>query len=131
DRRRQTSSPSRGLTSARYRLPNPSGRRSTVNREGKAALCTMLFRVEARPGKRQELRQFLEGDRNEALQHERGTHRFDIFQDPDAESAFIVYEAYEDASAFAEHKEREPYQRWKSQEFQEDVVLRWAPFQPV
>jgi quinol monooxygenase YgiN len=94
-----------------------------MTNQGKDAIFAILFHAIARPGKRQELIKFLEWDREESMKLERGTLRFDVFQDPKNADAFYVYEAYEDAGAFEEHKTHPPYQRWDSVEFKNEVVL--------
>jgi quinol monooxygenase YgiN len=71
-----------------------------MTKKGKTAIFAILFRVEANPVKRQELVKFLEWDQKESIEKERGTLRFDFFQDPENEDRFYVYEAYEDAAAF-------------------------------
>src|SRR5262245_31846090 len=102
-----------------------------MTNHGKDAIVASLFRVEARPGKRQELLGFLEWDREESMKRERGTLRFDIFQDPNTKHAFYVYEAYEDAAAFEEHKTQEPFKRWSSSDFRSEVVLPHHNLQPA
>ena len=47
---------------------------------------------------------FLIWDSEESIRRERGTIRFDVFQDPQNQHSFYVSEAYEDAAAFEEHK---------------------------
>ena len=94
-----------------------------MTNQGKNAIYSMLFHVTANAGKRQQLLEFLQWDGKESLRHERGTLRFDIFQDPENFDAFYVYEAYEDDVAFEEHKTHDPYKRWDSKEFQKAVVL--------
>jgi quinol monooxygenase YgiN len=104
-----------------------------MTNQGKGAIFAILFRVEARPDQRQQLVKFLEWDQKESMEQERGTLLFDVFQDAANLDRFYVYEAYEDAVAFEEHKKREPYKRWCSDEFQKEVVLshcdlcRFAP----
>ena len=87
------------------------------------AAIAILFHVIAKPDKQQELIKFLEWDREESMARERGTLRFDVFQDPNNADAFYVYEAYENAAAFEAHKAHEPYQRWSSVEFQNEIIL--------
>ena len=96
----------------------------------KDAILAILFHALARPGKRQELIKFLEWDREESMKRERGTLRFDIFQDPKNGDAFYVYEAYENAAAFEKHKAHKPYQRWDSKEFKSEVVLSYENLPP-
>jgi autoinducer 2-degrading protein len=68
----------------------------------------ILFRVEVKPAKRQAFIEFIEWDVRVAKEHEPGTLRFDLYQDPKDENAFFVYEAYRDKKAFEEHKKSEP-----------------------
>jgi len=88
-----------------------------------APAVAILFRVEAKPGKQQELLDFLRRDRDESMEHEEGTLRFDVFHDPDNDHAFYVCEAYKNWAAFEEHKKHASYQKWDSDAFQSDVVL--------
>src|SRR5688500_13155313 len=93
-----------------------------VTNDAKDAMVAFLFRVQAKFGKREELLNFWMWNKTESLL-ERGTVRFDVFQDPQNQDAFYVYEAYENAAAFDAHKKHEPYQIWISVEFRRDVVL--------
>jgi quinol monooxygenase YgiN len=102
-----------------------------MTNQGKDAIFANLFHVIAKPGKRQELFEFLEWDRKESMKGERGTLRFDVFQDPENADAFYVYEAYEDHAAFEEHKAHDPFQRWDSDEFQNEVVLSHKDLSPA
>jgi len=77
-------------------------------------MYTVLFRTEARPGKYQELTDFMKWDVDVCKEKEPGTLRFDVHRDPKDDNAIYVYEAYRDRGAFEEHKRNEPYQRWSS-----------------
>jgi quinol monooxygenase YgiN len=72
----------------------------------------IFFRVEAQPGKYDELLAFLKWDGERAREHEPGTLRFEFYRDPQDVNALYVYEAYRDRDAFEEHKKGEPFQRW-------------------
>ena len=74
----------------------------------------IFFRVEARPGKYQELVDFLKWDGDHARDHESGTLRFEFYRDPADANALYVYEAYRDREAFEVHKQAEPFQRWSA-----------------
>ena len=93
-----------------------------MTNQGNTAIKEILFRVDANPGKRQELAEFLMWDHKESLEHEPGTLRFDVFQDPENLDRFYVYEVYEDDAAFEEHKKHETFKRWNSVEFQTSIV---------
>ena len=104
-----------------------------MTNQGKGAIFAILFRVEARPGKRRQLVKFLKWDQKESMEQERGTLRFDVFQDAESADRFYVYEAYEDAAAFKEHKKHKPYKRWRSKKFQKEVIhphVNLRPFAP-
>ncbi len=73
----------------------------------------ILFRVKAKSGKYENLRDFLKWDAD-VCRDEPGTLRFEFYQDPKDQNAFYVYEAYRDREAFEEHKKNEPFQRWSS-----------------
>ncbi len=74
----------------------------------------ILFRIEAKPGKHQELIDFMKWDGNVCKDQEPGTLRFEFYQDPEDENALYVYEAYRDVNAFEAHKKNEPFRRWSS-----------------
>jgi autoinducer 2-degrading protein len=44
---------------------------------------------------------------------EPANRRFDILQDPNDPTQFILYEAYESAAGAAAHKETQHYQTWR------------------
>jgi quinol monooxygenase YgiN len=102
-----------------------------MTNQGKNAIYAVLFHVIAKPGKRRDLFEFLEWDGKESMKRERGTLRFDVFQDPENGDAFYVYEAYEDYAAFEEHKTHDPFNRWDSPEFQNAVVLSHRDLSPL
>ena len=74
----------------------------------------ILFKFKPKPGKRQELLDFLKWDAEVCRDQEPGTLRFEFYSDPKDEDTIYVYEAYQDRIAFEEHKKNEPYQRWAS-----------------
>jgi len=74
----------------------------------------ILFRIEAKPGQRQKLIDFLRWDGEIGRDQEPGTLRFEFYQDPKDENKLYVYEAYRDRAAFKDHKQNEPFKRWIS-----------------
>ena len=74
----------------------------------------ILFRIEAKPGKLQELMAHSEWTVEVCKNEEPGTLRFDIYQDQNNDQAFYVYEAYRDRAAFEAHTQNKPFQRWVS-----------------
>ena len=83
-------------------------------RENQGPMLAILFRAKVKPGKRQELIDFLKWDFQECKKEE-GTLRFDVWVDPADEDAVYVYEAYQDQAAFDTHKEGKPFQLWSSE----------------
>jgi quinol monooxygenase YgiN len=81
--------------------------------------------VEAKPGKFQELIDFLKWYGETCRDREPGTLRFEFFQDPNDANALYLYEAYRDLKAFEAHKNNEPYQRWASG-LQEELVTNFT-----
>ena len=55
-----------------------------------------LIKMVARPGRREELFEFLRWDVDVARAQEPGTLRFDVWEVPDEPNAFYLYEVYED-----------------------------------
>ena len=94
-----------------------------MTNQGKGAIYAILFCVKARPGQRQQLVDFLIWDQKESMEKERGTLCFDVFEDPKDKDLFYVYEAYEDKAAFDEHTNGDPFNRWKSDDFQNKVIF--------
>ncbi len=45
---------------------------------------------------------------------EPGNRRFDVLQDPEDPTRFVLYEAYVNAEAAAAHKQTAHYQRWRA-----------------
>ena len=72
----------------------------------------IVFRIEAKPGKYQELVEFLTWDGEVCRDREPGTLRFEFYRDPHNDHALYVYEAYRDLDAFEAHKKNEVVQRW-------------------
>lgn len=73
-----------------------------------------LFRVEAKPGKLEELIAHLKWCIEVAKEKEPETWRFEFFQDPEDDQALYVYEAYPNEAGFEAHKQNEPYQSWNA-----------------
>ncbi|MGH9871289.1 MAG: putative quinol monooxygenase [Pyrinomonadaceae bacterium] len=75
----------------------------------------ILFRAKAKPGKLQNLIDFLIWDGKLCRDQEQpGTLRFEFYPDQKDETALYVYEAYRDESAFEERMKNPPFQAWSS-----------------
>jgi (4S)-4-hydroxy-5-phosphonooxypentane-2,3-dione isomerase len=64
---------------------------------------------------------FIDASRENHLQSilENGNFRFDVLQDAEDPSKFVLYEAYESEAFSAAHKETSHYKKWK------DAVAPW------
>lgn len=89
-------------------------------------MFAILFRALAKPGKSQELFDFLKWDSEICDNQEEGTLRFDVLSDPENENAFYVYEVYKDDAAFQAHKENPPFLKWISEFGQEHLGAVYA-----
>jgi len=71
--------------------------------------------------KREFISQFIEATRlnHENSIRENGNLRFDILQDANDPTKFVLYEAYTSEEAVARHKETEHYLKWR------DTVSNW------
>ena len=83
----------------------------------------IVFRVEAKPGKFQELVDFLTWDAEVCRDEEPGTLRFEFYQDPENENALYVYEAYQNQEAFDVHKNNDPFKHWHSAGLSEALTI--------
>ena len=68
-----------------------------------------LMKIVAKPGKIDQLIEFLRRDATVAATSEPGTVRFDVWAVPRQADAVYLYEAYVDQEAFAKHQANEPY----------------------
>ena len=68
-----------------------------------------LVKIVAKPGKMDQLIEFLQWDATLAATSEPGTVRFDVWPVPCQADAVYLYEAYVDQEAFACHQANEPY----------------------
>lgn len=89
-------------------------------------MFAILFRVLAKPGKQQELIDFLKWDCEYCDNNEEGTLRFDLLYDPENENAFYVYEAYKDRAAFQTHMENPPFMKWDKGGLKEGLVALYV-----
>jgi quinol monooxygenase YgiN len=72
----------------------------------------VLVKIVTKPGKRDQLLEFLRWDAAVARAAEPRTLRFDVWDVPDQPDAVYLYEAYENPDAFRCHRENEPYKRF-------------------
>ena len=86
----------------------------------------VFWHAVVKPGKKQDLFDFLKWDLDVAKETEPGTVRFDIFEDRDNPDGLYVYELYIDQDAFAEHQKHEPFLRW-SDEIRTECLAEGGP----
>lgn len=81
-------------------------------------MLTTLVHVHVKPD---FVRQFIEATRENHEQSikEPGNLRFDILQNSEDATRFVLYEAYQTAEAVAAHKETAHYRKWR------DTVESW------
>ncbi|MDP6822310.1 MAG: putative quinol monooxygenase [Dehalococcoidia bacterium] len=84
-------------------------------------MITVLLRFNLKPGKRDEVVEFLRWDQQVAIESEPGTLRFDFYDDPENENALYIYESYTDLAAFEVHKSHEPFKKF-APEIEPDCV---------
>ncbi len=77
-------------------------------------MIALLVKFTVKPGKKQELLEFLEWDGVVANDSEPGTRRFEFHTEAESSDVSWLYEAYEDAEAFDVHKSHEPFQKFTS-----------------
>jgi quinol monooxygenase YgiN len=75
-------------------------------------MIAAFFKVSIKPGKKEELLEFLKWDCQVSRDEEPGTLRFDTFEDPNNENVVYFYEAYVDVDGFEAHKEVEPFKKF-------------------
>ena len=70
-----------------------------------------IVHVRVRP---EHVEEFIDATRanHEGSVREEGNLRFDVLQDPDHPTSFVLYEAYVDADAARAHKETPHYRDW-------------------
>jgi len=77
-------------------------------------LIALLVKIAVKPGKKEELLDFLVWDGEVARDSEPGTRRFEFYTEAEGSDFVWLYEAYDDAEAFDFHKSHEPYQQFTS-----------------
>jgi len=75
-------------------------------------MYTTIVYVEVKPDKIQLFKEATQENHNASV-NEKGNCRFDILQQKEDPSKFILYEAYENEDAAAEHKNTSHYLNWR------------------
>lgn len=92
-------------------------------------MIAAFFKVNVRPGKKEELVEFFKWDGTVAGDEEPGTLRFDVFQDPENENTLFLYEAYVDDAALEAHKANAPFQKFING-LRDDCIESFEPVIP-
>ncbi len=77
-------------------------------------MIALLIKFAVKPGKKDELLEFLEWDGEVARNSEPGTRRFEFYADTEGSDIVWLYEAYENAESFEAHKSHEPFKKFTS-----------------
>lgn len=74
--------------------------------------CVVMVRFEVEPGRREAFLPVIEANAAASLAEEPGCRRFDVILPNDEPDVVLLYEVYEDAEAFARHRQTPHYARF-------------------
>ncbi len=77
------------------------------------AMISLLVQVEVRPEDREEFLAAIRTNAESSVRDEPGCHRFDVSAVEGEETRFLLYELYDDAEAFAAHKQTPHFHAWR------------------
>lgn len=69
----------------------------------------IFLKLTIKPGRRQQMTEFLKRECEVARTHELGTLRIEYFQHPDNDNVIFLHKVFRDAAAIEEHKSGEFY----------------------
>lgn len=72
----------------------------------------VIVEVRARPQRIEDFTALIDRHAHNSRPHEDGCLAFDVCQDPDDPSVFVLYEVYRDADAHAAHREIDSFKRF-------------------
>jgi quinol monooxygenase YgiN len=90
----------------------------------------VFWHATAKPGKMQELLDFLEWDLRVARDSEPGTMSFDVYSDAEDPDGLFVYEGYVDQAAFAAHQANEPFQKFSQGGMRAELIAEIKVISP-
>ena len=76
-------------------------------------MFSLLVQVEIRPEDREEFLGAIRTNAEASVRDEPGCHRFDVIAVQDDDTRFLLYELYDDAAAFAAHKQTPHFHAWR------------------
>jgi quinol monooxygenase YgiN len=85
----------------------------STRQEGKATMFSLLVQVEVRPEDRDEFLAAISTNAEASVRDEPGCHRFDVSAVEGDGTRFVLYELYDDAGAFAAHKQTPHFRAWR------------------
>ena len=76
-------------------------------------MFSLLVQVEVRPEDREEFLAAIGTNAESSVRDEPGCHRFDVSAVEGEDTRFVLYELYDDAAAFAAHKQTPHFRAWR------------------
>jgi quinol monooxygenase YgiN len=76
-------------------------------------MFSLLVQLEVRPESREEFLAAIAGNAAASVRDEPGCHRFDVCSVDADPNRFVLYELYDDAEAFAAHKQAPHFAAWR------------------
>lgn len=76
-------------------------------------MFALIVTLKVRPESRDDFLRAIAANAEASVRDEPGCRRFDVCQDQDHAESFILYEVYEDAGAFEEHRRTPHFQAWR------------------
>ena len=76
-------------------------------------MFSLLVQVEVRPEDRDEFLAAIRTNAEASVREEPGCHRFDVCAVEGEDTRYVLYELYDDAAAFAEHKRTPHFRAWR------------------
>ena len=72
-------------------------------------MLSVVVHFHIKPGESDTFREAILQQSQNSLNKEPGCHQFDVCVNPEDENHFVLYEVYDDAAAFAVHRETDHY----------------------
>jgi autoinducer 2-degrading protein len=88
-------------------MPTPS------ESEGGAPMFVMIVRLDVKSGCRELFLEAITANAAASVRDEPGCHRFDVCEDTSRPDSFLLYEVYDDASAFDAHRAAPHFAKWR------------------
>ncbi len=76
-------------------------------------MFSLVVQMEVRPGLREEFLAGMTANAEASVRDEPGCHRFDVSAVEGDDNRFVLYELYDDASAFEAHRQAPHFRAWR------------------